>query len=441
MPTSPTTAPWVRTGALPFLGHALRMARDPLPLMLADADRHPDAVRFRMGPYRVTLVRHPDFVQRVLQSNATNYSKDTPIYQTAKIVLGRGLLTSDGDEWSRHRRIMQPAFQAAVVARFESIINDESEAFCSDTLLPAAAEHRTIDLQAAMMTLSLRVLGKAIFSADFSTFAHRLQPALEVLMKTILHKVYAPWSAPLWVPTAENRRFLAARRMIHDIVEQVIATIRQSPARQDNFVSLLLAARDEQGGGALTDDEVRDEVMMILLAGHETSGATLSWYWYLLSQHPDVASLVHDEACGQSADPVWIDSSLKETMRLYPAGWHVARRALADDVIHHLLIPAREIVIVSPYATHRAARFWAEPDSFDPRRFQGPPMDRFAFLPFGGGARVCIGNHFAMLSMRRMIATVARRFAFAAESRTPPIPEPLITLGMKGGCSVRVHTV
>jgi len=175
------------------------------------------------------------------------------------------------------------------------------------------------------------------------------------------------------------------------------------------------------------------------MAGHETSATTLSWYWYLRSRHPDMPAPVQAESRSDATETVWIDSTLKESMRLYPAAWHVARRAVADDITDGLLIPAGEIVIISPYATQRCPKFWPQPDDFDPTRFHGKTIDRFAFLPFGGGPRICIGHLLAMLSLRRMIATMAQAFEFEPVSSIPPVPEALVTLGIKGSFAVNVR--
>jgi len=434
------------------LGNFPALRTDPLGLFIGGAREFGDVVRFRFGPRFAHLVCLPEHVKHVLLDNQKNYTKDTRGFRALRDVLGLGLLTSEGDTWLRNRRIAQPAFHRQRIAELGTVMA-RAAAETADEWQAHLARGRPFDVATEMMRLTLRIVGETLLSADVSGDADAVSQAVHRVLAETRNRVYRPLSIPLAVPTPGNRRFLDAVRALDAIVYRMIAERRRagSDARAD-LLSVLLHARDEQTGEAMTDRQLRDEVMTIFLAGHETTANALTWTWVLLSRHPEAGRRLRAElsqvlggrtpTAEDTARLPYLTMVLDESMRLYPPAWMIGRCAAADDVIDGYRIPAGTYVFISPYVTHRHPRLWENPEGFDPERFspeRAAAIPRYAYFPFGGGPRQCIGNGFATMEALIVLGTLAQRFRLDLAPGLRVDPEPLITLRPRGPVLMTAH--
>ncbi len=419
--------------------------RDPLAFLLQSAQEHGSFIHYPLQLANVYNISHPEIIQHVLQTNSKNYSKDTVQYNTLAQITGEGLLTSDGRSWLTHRRLMQPAFHRTRLEGFgDTIVN--ATAAMLDRWETAVQSGLPLDIDAEMMQVTLEIVGKTLFHLDLRADAPEMTHAALGLLEYVVYRAQTPIAMPLAVPTRRNRRFKVNMGKLEAIIYDTIAARRVSGADLGDVLSLLLLARDEETGLGLTDAEIRDEMMTLLIAGHETVASALTWTWYLLSTHPTVREIMEAElvsVLGQRL-PTVADLELltytrmvfDETLRLYPPAWLITRRALAEDTIGDHTIPARSILILSPYVTHRRPEFWPNPLGFDPLRFAPEVVKerpRFAYIPFGGGPRLCIGDRFALLEAPLIMATIAQRYRLNLVPGRPVIVDPLVTLRPRHG--------
>ena len=415
-----------------LLGHTRAFERDALGVLMGGFGAYGDVVGFRFGPIRACLLAHPEHVQHVLQKNHRNYDKNAFSYRRLKALVGEGLITSDGAVWQAHRRLAQPAFQrrqlesvAAATLRAADRVADEWQR--------CAAEGRPTDVHQDMMGAALEIGAEALFGADVRTEARPFGAALNVALAEVVRRIYALMPLPLLVPTPANLRFRRALRRLHAVVQQVIDRRRAEAGARDDLLSALLRGLD---GPAL-----RDELVTFLLAGHETTANALVWTFHLLGRHPAVAARLHGElesALGGRAPALedlprlaYPRMVLDEAMRLYPPVWVVDRNAIAADVIGGFRIRPRTLVMLSQYVTHRHPTFWPEPERFDPERFAPAAVrqrPRFAYFPFAGGPRSCIGGQLALTEATLLLACLAGRFALSPVAGQPVEPNPSVTL-------------
>jgi cytochrome P450 len=423
---------------------------DRLSLLSDAAGEYGDVVRFAMGPKTIYFFNHPDHAKHVLADNAANYHKGMGLEQARRRILGDGLLTSEGATWRRERRSLAPAFRRERIAGFADVVADAGAALVQR--LGAQAGEGTVDLVSEMTWLTMNVLGKTLLDADLTPL-RMLGPAFEVAQDQAMFEMVTLGALPLWLPLPRNRRFRAARQQIDDSVRTLIAARgHDSVQGRDDVISLLLAAYGEERDASTRWRGLRDEVVTILLAGHETTASTLSWTFYLLARHAEAASAVRAEAAAVLGDraPGFDDLArlpyttmvIQEAMRLYPPVWGLPRKALAADEIGGYRIPAGADVMICPYTLHRHPGFWPDPDQFVPERFapsSPPPAHRYAYIPFGAGPRVCVGSHLGLMEAVLVAAMVARRFRFELAGAADPRPEPNLSLRVRGGLPVRVR--
>lgn len=449
----PSVAPGPR--GLPLIGHVIPFRRDVLGLLLASRERFGDVVRFRLGPMVVHLVAHPDLIRRVLQEGAGNYDKETRSSSKIQGMTGLGLLTASGELWRRQRRLIQPAFRPAAVAGFVGRMTGAAGAMLERW---ERAAGRPFDVASEMMRLTYTIAGGTLFSADVSDPAEmaEVEDAMAVLLAHTYRRLERLAEPPEWLPTPGRYRFRKARAAVDRVVYRILAQRRsggeEGAGEPVDLVSRLLRARDEETGQGMTDEQVRNEALTLLLAGHETTANALTWAFYLLARHPEVQERLRDEALrvfGNRAPAasdltslVFTERVLREAMRLYPPIWAMERRAVRDDELGGHPIPAGSTVVVSPWVTHRHPDFWEEPERFDPGRFteersEGrPPL---AYLPFGAGPRFCVGGHFAMTEALVVLALVARRWRLRMVPGRAVIPKAGITLRARHGVWVTVE--
>ncbi len=416
-----------------MLRDAPTMIRDPLRYLSAAVAQHGDFIAFPMPRTPVVLVNAPDAAHRVLVQHHRRYSKRTVQYDTLGIVTGDGLLVSDPPRWTSHRRTMQPAFhheRLDAVARYSVLA---AERVVQEWLRSGPA---VLDVDEAMMHAALQVVGAALFSTDLTGQAERIVQAVLTSLDHVVVRARSPWLPPLSVPTPGNLRLRRALGTIDEAVAGIVAERRRRADPGEDMLGLLLTA-------GLTDREVRDEVVTLLIAGHETVASALTWTWYLLAQHPDqdtglAAEL--DEVCPQGP-PTFADlprlrrtrAVLDEALRLYPPAWVLSRRAIEEDELAGFAVPAGSIVLISPYTLHRHPELWPDPLTFSPQRWHGE-TPRWAYLPFGAGPRLCIGRDFALVEGTLMLATIARRLSVALPAGRPrPRVDALVTLRPRGG--------
>jgi cytochrome P450 len=435
---------------IPLLGSLLEAQRDPLHFVLHMARTYGDIAYFSIGPYSGYHLNHPDYIQHVLQLNHTNYNKVNYNFKILKVGLGESVLTSSGEKWLQQRRLIQPAFHRERIARFGSIM---IEATCDmlERWQSSARDDQLLDIADEMIRLTLRIVGKSLFSVDLGANIDTIATTFAQVNEDIAHRFRTGLVPPFWIPTPRNLAFKRNRSKLDRIVYEIIAYRRQNGGPNDDLLGMLLEARDERSGEGMTIRQVRDQVMTLMLAGHETTAALLTWTWYLLATHPAIAQNLTrelDEVLNGRLPTLddlpaleYTEMVLQESMRLYPPVWFFNRTAIEDDEIGGYPIPAGSIVTLSPYTMHRHPAFWQNPEGVDPERFTPKRMEgrhRYAYIPFGGGPRYCIGSTFAMMEAQLILATIAQQYRLVLAPGQPVEPEPLVTLRPHDGLKMRL---
>jgi cytochrome P450 len=452
----PRTAPGPRGDLL--LG-SLRAAReDPMHLFLSAAEKYGDIVRFRFGPRIAHLLVDPAHIKQVMQDNESSYGKNTPGFEKIRRVLGNGLLTSEGAFWRRQRRIMQPAFHHKRLHGFAEVMVRCTSELATAWAREAAAEKSNtsapLDVLHEMMTLTLRIVSLTLLSKDTADSADQIGAAMTNILVTANDRMTRIFDLPPSVPTRENRRFNRDLKVLDDVVLGMIAERRRTGEHQQDLLSMLMEARDEETGEGMDDQQLRDEVMTAFLAGHETTANALTWTLMLLSKHPAEERALREELAAElgGRTPGFADvpklkrtrAVVDEAMRLYPPAWIIARSCEKDDLVGEVKLAKGTIVFVSPYVTQRSRARWQNPEGFDPQRFlegRGEALPRFTFFPFGGGPRICIGNAFAITEAVLVLATLLQKVKLELEPGHDCTPQPSITLRPKHGMPMRARAV
>ena len=428
-----------------LVGHLPEMRRDVLRLLLDSAIRYGDVVRLKAGPLVVHLLSHPDHIKHVLQDHRDNYQKTTRGDAYIAAVVGQSLLTTNGDDWQERRRQIQPAFHHERIAAFLPVMS-EAVAGMLERWEATVAQAGTLDVASEMMRVTYAIVGKTLFGGDLGREAEAVEQAMTVVIGHTYGRLERVFSLPAIVPTPENRRFRAALRTLDEIVYRVIRARRRDGGEQADLLGMLMHMPDSETGEGMSDRQVRNEALTLLSAGHETTANALTWMWYLLSRHPEVEGRLHAELAAvlggrppSLADLLrlrYTTMVIKEAMRLYPPIWIMERKVISDDEIGGYHIPAGSEVTISPYVMHRHPAFWDDPARFDPERFAeggSAGRGRYTYLPFGGGPRLCIGHHFAMLEAQVITAMMAQAYRLRLVPGHPVEPRPWITLRPRHG--------
>jgi cytochrome P450 len=408
--------------------------QDPLSYFLNLTLQYGDLVCYRAAPEPGYLVSQPAYVKHILVENNQNYTKETYINQMFKKAVGDGLLTSEGEEWRRQRRMMQGAFHQNHLAKMDNTIAEIVEEMLAHWQV-AADNGTPIHVAREMAELTLKITTNLLFGVDLGAEARVVGEAVD-LGGALLER-------------PNNPRFKTGITMIADVVHRLIAERRRSPDKFGDLLSLLLTAKSDETGQGMDDRLIRDQVITLLLAGYETTASALTWTLYLLSQHPEVMAVLQaevNEVLGGNkpgyADLPRLEYTrmvFEETLRLYPPAWVLGRKVINDDELGDFTIPADTILAISPYTLHRHPQFWERPDVFDPMRFTKDHVagqNRFAYIPFGAGPRKCIGNNLAMLEAQLAIAMIAQRFSLRLIADQPIRPEVIFVL--RGDRNMRV---
>ncbi|MBW8739750.1 MAG: cytochrome P450 [Streptomyces turgidiscabies] len=439
----------------PLLGSALDLRRDPLGTFVRTQREYGDVVRVTAGPPGLRTVMYgvfsPEGAQQVLATQAGNFRKDNAFYEEIRQTGGNGLLTSQDDDYLRQRRLIQPLFTKKRVDSYATAITHEAEA--------TAARWRSraeVDVVQEMDRLALRTVARVLFGTDVETAVDVIRANFPVMSAYITGRAYAPLKLPRSWPTPSNRRAEAATRAVYEVCDRIIAARRSEggEAADENadsdLLSLLSRARNEEDG-SLDATELRDQVLVFLLAGHETTATSLAFALHLLARHPEARARAQQEVDALPPDEPYTAATmdqlpyltqvLKETMRLYPAAPLVGRRSVAEAEIDGHVIPAGVDILISPWVTHRHPAHWDTPDRFDPDRFtpaQESARHRYAWLPFGGGPRACIGRHFSMLESVLALAVLLREYDLETPDTDIPVTAA-VTLQAAGEARVRVR--
>jgi cytochrome P450 len=393
------------------------------------------------------LVNKPEYIEHVLLTNHANYGKSLFLRRMLGPLLGDGLLISEGEPWRRQRRIMAPAFHSRRIAELAATF-----AACTELML---ARWRTMtepfDIATEMMGLTLDIIARTMFSTDVSAEVEAVRRLMDIAVNQ-RPGVLDLLGFPEWLPRRQPAPYRRAIAAFEAVVARILAERRADGIDRGDLLSMLLAARDSETGSDMSDKQLRDEILTIFAAGHETTATALSWIWYLLAQHPEAEARLHhelDSVLG-GRTPTYADLSrltwtrmvIEEAMRLYPPVHTIARTALGEDRIGGVRVPAGAILTISIYVTHRNPTLWPQPERFEPERFAPAAVaqrHRFAYLPFGGGPRICIGNGFAMAEAQVIVATIAQRYRVRLAPGHVVQPIGLITLRAKNGIPVTLE--
>ena len=425
------------------LPHTLaRFASDPCGCVVGLTQELGDVVRLGFGGY--VLISHPDHLQYVLETNPRNYWRGRRAHRRSGGVFGNGLAYADGDLWRRQRRMMTPAFSPKALPRYLPVMVDETLAVL-ERWKSAARRGAVIDAKAELHRLAQNVIGGTMFQTDVRDQGAEIAAAMSVVGSYIGRSTRAPVHVPLAVPTPSNLRFRRAVRTLDRMMYSLIEEERRNDQPAGSLLSRLVWARDDETGEAMSDRQIRDELINVFVAGHESSANALAFTLALLSQHPEarlrLEAEVRDTLSGAHPRPedlsrlTFTERVIRESLRLYPPSWMLIRELREDDSIGGFRIPARTSLLISPYVTHRRPELWDDPERFDPDRFapeRRPPTHKFAWAAFGGGPRVCLGQSFAMAELKVILALVAQRCRLDLEEGTVLHPEPRLTLEPRG---------
>jgi cytochrome P450 len=431
-----------------LLGSLGEFNRDQLGFYGRCAREYGDVVPVRLGPRRGLLIYHPDAIEGVLITRARDFVK-SPGIRLLRRLLGDGLFVSEGDLWLRQRRLMQPAFHRQRIAAYGDVM--------ATYAMRRAAGWRdgaVMDIHPEMMAITRDIVAKTLFDADVSDDARVIGDASHFLTEYFGRRLGSLLQlVPPWVPTPANLRLRKAVRGLDEVVYRMIADRRHTPGDRVDLLSILLQAQDAEDGSRMTDRQVRDEVMTLFLAGHETTAVALSWTWYLLGQHPEVDARLADElraVLGGRPPTVadlpalrYTEMVVKESMRLYPPAYGIARQVAKPTEVAGQPMRVGTFVIMPTWVVHRDVRWFDKPEEFRPERWDGDGarrLHRFAYFPFGGGPRQCIGNTFAMMEAILVLAAIAQRFRVVLVPGQTVIPAPYITLRPEPGIRVRVES-
>jgi cytochrome P450 len=405
--------------------------KDMLGTLIGSFREYGDVVGYRFGPrgrfgQASVAVFHPEDVRRVLTGTA--FGRKTPTFLVLTELLGEGLLTSDGEVWRRQRRTIQPLFTPRRITRYADLMAAEAARVVD---APALAPGRTVDLYDLMLRYTLRVVGRALFGEDIDALIPALTPLVPLASDVVMARALQFARPPLTWPTPRARRMLRVRARLYGLVEQVLADRGDRPG--DDLVARLLAARDPDTGAALSTQEIHDQILVFLLAGHETTAGALAFTLYLLGRDPEVQDRVAGDGSGAA-----VRAAVMEGMRLYPPAYATSRSTTGEVVLGGYRVPPRTTVFASAWVTHRHPAFWPDPERFDPGRFIGDSdRPRYAYLPFGGGPRSCVGEHFAMLEATILLGALLRRYRVESLDPTAPVA-PLTTLRPSGPVRARL---
>jgi cytochrome P450 len=428
-----------------LLGHATMLRADAIGMIKTFIKGYGNIFSLSVPFAKVVFASGPEYARHVLQDNSKNYTKSLA-YDMLKPLLGLGLLTSEGEFWKKQRKLSQPAFHKRKLDEWTAMMIERSE-HTVGKLQVYADRQEAFDMLPVMTALTLEVISKAIFSTGVEDKAQIVSEQVTLLNEYTIQKLHSPFRLPDSFPTPFNLRQRKALGLLNKIVYEIIDKRKAEGISQDDLLSMLIDAKDEETGETMSREQLRDEVMTIFLAGNETSSNALTWTLYLLSQNPDAEAKMLREIDERFNSGLelnyktvgefhYVKQVIEESMRIYPPAWAVGRRSINEDEMGGYRIEKQTNVLIPLIYLHHSERFWEQPERFMPERFAPETrnnIDRFVYFPFGGGPRVCIGNNFAMLEMEIILITLYKRFTFRVKEGFTVEPEPLVTLRPRYG--------
>ena len=428
----------------PFVGNLLEFRKDRLGLLLHLA-REGDVCGMHFGPFPGILFNKPEHVQSILVQHAYDFDKGLAVHNTFRPVIGDGIFSSEGEFHRHQRKIMSPPFQPRHIVSYA-----ETMGYYGEQIQQTWPENSVIDINQHMTNLTMSIIGKALFDADVFTETDELGAAMTITLGYIAHTTSVLFPPPYSWPLPGHIRTRKAVQTLRNSIQRFIDERRSNPTERNDFLSILLQARDEDGK-PMSDEQLLAECLTLFGAGHETTATSLSWTWYLLCQHPEIYQKVQEEVDSvlQGRTPTYDDLArlpyclqvFKEAMRLYPPAYLLSRRALRDVEIDGYRIPKDMVVLYAPYTLHRRQEYFPEPEKFDPERFlpeREKQLPRYAFVPFGAGPRICIGMYFAMMEGHLLLATLAQRVSFSLVPGQTVVPDPIHHLTLRPMGEVKV---
>ncbi|MBX3065290.1 MAG: cytochrome P450 [Anaerolineae bacterium] len=430
----------------PVIGSLLEWRKGQIPFLMKMAHDYEEIARYRLGPLTVYQLNQPELIQEVLVTQAEKFQKAPLDKQIFKPSLGSGLLVSDGDFHHRQRRLMQPAFHSKRIENYAQVMTDYTQ-----RMLATWHSGDSIDIREQMTELTMRIVTKTLYSVEMTHDADKIGHAMEAITRNGEQQYRQGFVFPRWLPVNQNREISGAVKTIDAALLPIIEERRRSGIDNGDLLSMLLLAQDEEG--QMSDEQVQDEVTTLFAAGHETTSNALVWTWYLLSRHPHVEQKLREEldrVLGGRTPELhdlrnlpYLDYVLRESMRLYPPAWILNGRVPQEDVtIGDYMLPKGAVVFISPFVLHHDPRYFEQPEAFMPERWDNDlekRIPRYAYFPFGGGPRVCIGNSFALMEARLVLATIAQRYRLLATSSQEVEMDAQITLRPKGQLLMRAE--
>jgi cytochrome P450 len=416
------------------------MSKNPLEFLDTYANKYDGIFRVKSPKFleQLIVVSKPDYVKHILQDNNKNYHKSYG-YTIMKLLLGEGLLTSEGDFWRRQRRLAQPAFHRDRLATFVQIMTSAAEDLLNKW--ESLPDGTTVNISTSMMNVTVDIVCKAMFSTDVEDAVEVVNREFNIANEKLVRRITSPVKIPLWLPIPEIKKEKNAYSAIRGVVKQIIDKRRNSNEQYDDLLAMLMEAKDEDTGEMMSNEQILDEVVTIFLAGHETTAVALSWLFNCVEENPEVeekllseeASVLNNRA-PQLEDLRALDYTrmvIDETLRLYPPAWVIGRNALDDDEIGGYHIPKGINVLIPVYSIHRDARYWENPEQFIPERFskeKAKNYHKFMYFPFGGGPRLCIGNNFALMEMQLIVPMILRKYKLTKPKGYTYKKDPLVTM-------------
>jgi len=430
-----------------LFGNVRAFQQQQIEFLTANRDQYGDlAYIARIGNRRVYQLNHPDDIQMVLVKHPDQVEKTPALKRATRKAIGSGLLTSEGEFHKRQRKLVQPAFHARRIASYADVMVDYAGQL-ADTWQQGEQRNLAHD----MMELTMRIVGKTLFDREVSSEADVIGSAITVGLEATMHRLTHPLVLPEWVPTPTNRLRQQSARLLDETINEIIQSRRQTGEDNGDLLSMLLMAADEDDGGQMNNKQVRDEAMTLFIAGHETTANALSWAFYLLAQHSDVDAKLREEiervlegrapTFADLPNLIYAEQVVREAMRLYPPAWIITRLTTVEMEIRGYRIPKGSMLVLSPYVMHHHPRYWDEPEAFKPERFAAGWEERvpkYAYFPFGGGPRICVGNQFALMEAHLLLVRLMQRAHFDLLPQPTVEMQPLVTLRPRNGIPVRV---
>lgn len=431
-------------------GNALR--KNPLNFLIETDKKFPGILHWKFLHLDVVQLTDPVLVRFILQTNQKHYVKST-MYNQLKLLLGQGLVTSEGKLWKSQRKLIQPSFHKQYINNlFDEMLNCANE-MISDWKTDVANGGQ-IDFAEEMNKVTLQIIGKTMLSTDFRTESKSVGVTLTYLLKAMEKRVLRGVNFPIWIPAPENVGFKNKVKVLDDIIYKLISDRRKTGHTKGDLLDMLMESRYEDTGEPMPDNLLRDELMTVFLAGHETTATALMWTFYLLTQHHQVLKKLKKEVKEVVGDGEltfqhlhqlkFTKACVNESMRLRPPVWVIGRMATEDNMVGDYFIKKGTTVLVSPYIVHRHKDYWKNPEAFDPERWETEEvkqMDKYAYFPFAAGPRMCIGNNFALLEADIILTKIIQQFDFSYVGKSEPEIDPTLTLRAKNGMPMQIRNI